>query len=231
MVERKETEQELEQRNKRAEMYEKCNKRLALIYSKFPNIQEAPASIQEEARKLGYLRGYVEYDDAEWGFVETSNGVFIDSFLKDKYEKALDGLQSLKEENLEYISKEEEAEFEYPELNLEEINNAIDNMKSLEDSRRVQHRINELLSGYHSNEQNRMIQELYEKWGNTEIKPADKEETKLEATPPVKISKFAQIYEKAKGKLRGLVSNIKSLFSKENYREEKEDNSAQDRDE
>ncbi len=221
MEESKEITQEVKQKNQREEMYEKCNKRLALIHSKYPNIQEAPETIQEEASELNGLKVSLTTRNI-WGDKEASNGLFIDSFKIKRYEEALANSESLKKENEKYISPKEEKDFEFPEVNLEEIDIAIDNMHSIEDQRKVMNKISELRSGFHSNEQNKKINELYEKWGSAKIKPIEKEESKVEATPPIKQSKFAQIYQKAKGKLRGIVDNLRNRFSKERNAEEKD---------
>lgn len=230
MEEKKETIKEVEERNKREEMYEKCNKRLALIHSKYPNIQEAPESIKKEMTELNIIKESVAYNAAEWGWVEASNGLFVDSFSIKKYEDALANSEILKEENAQYITPEEEAEFEFPDVNLEQIDNAIDNMHSLDDQRNVMNKIFELQSGYHSNEQNKKINELYEKWGNAKIKPIEKDETKIEYTPPVKLSKFEQIYQKAKGKLRGFVDKLKDRFNKDRNKEEKNNETTVEKD-
>lgn len=220
MEESKEVTEEVKQKNQREEMYQKCNKRLALIHSKYPNIKEAPETIQKEASELNGLKVSLT-NRGTWGDVEASNGLFIDSFSIKRYEEALANSESLKAENEKYISPDEEKDFEFPEVNLEEIDVAIDNMHSMEDQRNVMNKIFKLKSGYHSNEQNKKIDELYQKWGNAKIKPIEKEESKVEATPPIKQSKFEQIYQKAKGKLRGIVDNLKNRFSKERNTEEK----------
>lgn len=220
MDESKEISKESKQKNQRDEMYEKCNKRLALIHSKYPNILEAPETIQKEASELNGLKVSLETRGV-WGDKEASNGLFIDSFKIERYEEALANSESLKMYNEKYISPDEEKKFEFPEINLDEIDIAIDNMHSIEDQRKVMHKIQKLRLGFHFNEQNKKIEELYYKWGTTKIKPIEKEDVKVEATPLIKQSKFAQIYQKAKGKLKGIVDNLKNRF--ENKEKEIED--------
>lgn len=210
MEERKERKETMQEAYKKAKMQEKekCNKRLALIQSKYPNIQEAPKSIQVEYWSLSNITAQIDA-----GVGDNSNG---------KYVVALGKIESVREENKHYISPEEEAKFEFPEIDFKAIEDAIDNMHSFEDRSRVLKQLSNL-GRFHSNEQNERINALIEKWDNTPIIPI-KNEKQVESTAPVKLSKFGQIYQKAKGKLRGFVDKLKDRFNKDRNAEEKDNN-------
>lgn len=197
---------------------ETCIRRQAVIKSKFPEISEAPASIQQEYYALNSLVDSLKTSRREIrGKTTSSDGYQIDGFVAEKYENALEKVNAVSEENRQYISIEDEENFQYPEIDFNALTREARLMQTKEQYNELYRRITELTleplpeatKARLSNIQKQMNEMLY--------KGLIKEQKKVQKTEmiqPVTVtqSKFAQIYQKAKGRIREAFSKIKTMI-------------------
>ena len=204
--------------SKREEMIEIYTKREDLIKSKFPEISKAPVSIQQEYYALNTLVDSLQTSRREiWGKTTSSDGYQIDGFVAEKYENALEKVNAVREENRQYISIEDEENFQYPEIDFNALTREARLLQTKEQYNELYRRITELTleplpeatKARLSNIQKQMNEMLYKG-----LIKDQKKVQKPEMIQPVTVtqSKFAQIYQKAKGRIREAFSKIKTMI-------------------
>lgn len=210
---------------KREEMLAYYIKRNAVIKDKYSNMQEAPETVQKEQRALKNMISALKNSRRKtvWSRTESSDGLDIDSFQQKVYEEALEEYNNCHEENLTYITKEDEENFKFGNLNYDAIRKQMETLKTAED-------VNWFVSRYEYNpdrtslemqdELDRIIAEAFElnlpteaelEYNETKETTDVQENIKL----PVQESKFAQIYGKAKGRLKEAFSKLKNAFNRD----------------
>ena len=211
---------------KTSKKIEEYTRRLGVIHQKYPDLNEAPKSIADEYSKLNTLLvGLENVQFANWGMTETSDGFQVDGFLIEKYEEALTSLEEVQAQNSEFITKEEEESFRFPEIDFEGLRAEMGEMQNLADVRALQSKISELQSQPLPREMNenlsKIIEEMYTISAEKELKEPER---KIEGgqMPVVSQSKFEQIYDNAKGKVKAMLSAIKNRFSSKNQDQVKE---------
>ncbi len=208
---------------KRDEMINACIRRQAVIKSKFPDILKAPKSIQDEWSEIHGVKNALQVSrmGETWGRTISSDGCEVDKFMLKRYEEALANSSVLKKENETYITPEEEEAFEFPEIDFDSLREELDSVKTFDERRELYNKVMKL-------SQEPLPENIQEKLSNLGVEVGQKEvsyfkeEGKVPA--PVKQSKFAQIYQKAKGKLKGVVDNLKSRFNNKEKNIEEKDN-------
>lgn len=208
---------------KRDEMINACIRRQAVIKSKFPDILKAPKSIQDEYFEIHGVKNALQVSRMKvtWGKTIASDGCEIDEFVAKRYEEALANSSVLKKENETYITPEEEEAFEFPEIDFDSLREELDSVKTFDERRELYNKVMKL-------SQEPLPENIQEKLCDLGVKVGQKkvsyfkEEDKIPA--PVKQSKFAQIYQKAKGKLKSVVDNLKSRFNNKEKNIEEKDN-------
>lgn len=109
--------------NTNRDAFNKKTRRLALIAHKFPDIQNAPQSIQDEYLKLGVTRGrLLGFGGQGAGMRIAKDGNIVSQFKLQDYNDDIDKLAKLHEENASFISAEDEEQFELPKVDLESLN-------------------------------------------------------------------------------------------------------------
>ncbi len=213
---------------KRDEMIEACIRREAVIKSKFPDILKAPKSIQDEYFEITGVKNALQVSRKEtWGKTIASDGCEVDAFVVKRYEEALAKSSVLKKENETYITPEEEEAFEFPEIDFDSLREELESVDTFEKRRELYNKVMDL-------RQEPLPENIQEKLGKLGVEVGQKEvlyfneEDKVreeaKVSVPVKQSKFAQIYQKAKGKLKGVVDNLKSRFNNKEKNIEEKDN-------
>lgn len=206
---------------KRNEMIDTYIRRQAILKNKFPEILEAPKSIQDEYFALNSMVDSLQTSRREiWGQTISSDGCAIDSFVAQKYEDALARFSELNRENAQYITHEEEANFEFPAIDFEGLREEVQGMKTTTDYRTLYSKLAQLQQEPLPESTKAKLYEL-----NKEMAQISKdgklveEETKPRAEVPAQVneSMFAHIYGKAKGKIQQAFSKIKSFFKEQSY--------------
>lgn len=207
---------------KRDEMIEACIRREAVIKSKFPDILKAPKSIQDEYFEITGVKNALQVSRKEtWGKTIASDGCEVDAFVVKRYEEALAKSSVLKKENETYITPEEEEVFEFPEIDFDSLREELDSVKTFDERRELYNKVMDLSQEPLPENIQEKLYDLGIEVGQKEVSYV-KEEDKVPV--PVKQSKFAQIYQKAKGKLKGVVDNLKSRFNNKEKNIEEKDN-------
>ncbi len=207
---------------KRDEMIEACIRREAVIKSKFPDILKAPKSIQDEYFEITGVKNALQVSRKEtWGKTIASDGCEVDAFVVKRYEEALAKSSVLKKENETYITPEEEEAFEFPEIDFDSLREELDSVKTFDERRELYNKVMDLSQEPLPENIQEKLHDLRIEVGQKEVSYV-KEEDKVPV--PVKQSKFAQIYQKAKGKLKGVVDNLKSRFNNKEKNIEEKDN-------
>ena len=192
---------------KRDEMIDKFIRRQAVIKEKFKNISEAPKSIQEEYYSLNTLVDSLKSSRRNiWGQTIASDGTEIDKFVEKKYEEALEKYSKYNEENSQFISAEEEANFEFPNIDFAKLDERAKGIKTEEDYINLNDEIMNLNNQILPED---MTKKLYEIQNNAakSLQNANKEieNKKEENLPAVKESIQSKILSKIKetiGKIR-----------------------------
>lgn len=211
-----ETEQKITpEEAKRDEMINEYIRREAIIKSKFPDILEAPKSIQEEYSQLSAMIHELRVSSMgeTWGKTIASDGCAIDKFVAQKYESALARFATLKNQNEEYITREEEETFEFPEVNFDELKMKIDSVQTFDERRAVFNELTALSSEPLPETTITKIHELTTELSKKEIQFTYNKKEETDKPIPVNQSKFSQIFQKAKGRLKGIVENLKDRFN------------------
>ncbi len=214
------------------EKIESYIRRQAIIKSKFPDILKAPASIQKEYYALNSMIDSLQTSRREiWGKTTSSDGYEIDKFVAEKYEEKLSEFKELNEENKQYISREDEENFKYPEIDFDALTQEVQEMQTNTDYRTLYRKVTELKSqplpeatkARLSNLQKEMNQRAY-----NGLQKDEEKVPKIETLQTVNESKFAGIYEKAKGRIKEVFSRIKLMIKektqgKESHTQETEE--------
>jgi hypothetical protein len=207
---------------KRDEMIEACIRREAVIKSKFPDILKAPKSIQDEYFEITGVKNALQVSRKEtWGKTIAFDGCEVDAFVVKRYEEALAKSSVLKKENETYITPEEEEAFEFPEIDFDSLREELDSVETFDERRELYNKVMDLSQEPLPENIQEKLHDLGIEVGQKEVSYV-KEEDKVPV--PVKQSKFAQIYQKAKGKLKGVVDNLKSRFNNKEKNIEEKDN-------
>ena len=201
---------------KRDETINKFIRRMAVIKSKFPEFSNAPKSIQDEYFTLNRLVDSLQSSRRGiWGPTIASDGCEIDKFVKEKYESALAQLDELSQENLSYITYEEDANFKFPEIDFEGLRQRIDSMTK-DDYSSLYSELTRMMQQPFPEETTNKLHDMLK-----DLLSKSVELNKTTPMPEAKIvvteSKFAQIYGKARGKIKEVFSKIKSLFKQKSH--------------
>ena len=218
---------------KRKKMIETYTKRQGVIISKFPKISEAPKSIQDEYYALIEIINAMQASSRTIsGQTISSDGIPIDIFVKEKYEDALAKLPKFREENITYISPEEEANFEFLKIDFNKLYNEIEEVKTRKDSMDIYNKLLKLGEQPLPQETRKKLDEIKAKTLEAAKELREKEETTQSTeTPvlPVTESKFAQIYGKAKGRIQEVFKKIKSFFQEKSHDKSNDDKDTESR--
>lgn len=201
---------------KRDEMIDTYIRRQAILTNKFPEFLEAPKSIQDEYFALNSLVDSLQTSRREiWGQTISSDGCAIDSFVAQKYEDALARFSELNRENAQYITHEEEANFEFPEIDFDGLREEVQGMRTTTDYRVLDRKLAQLQQEPLPEATKAKLYELNKEMAqiSKDGKLVEEETLQRAETPaPVNESKFAHIYGKAKGRIQQVFSRIKSFF-------------------
>ena len=206
-----------EKRNQKIEEY---IRRIGVIKKKFPELETAPKSIQEEYYALKSLIDSLRTSRREiWGQDISSDGCPIDKFVKEKYETALANYELYRKENEAYITPEDEQSFEFPKIDIDSLREEIQGMETTSDCRTMYAKLAELkqqsLPESTLAQLNILTKEIEQISASGKLVdepsiPEDEQNGDEKNTPVlVDESKFAQIYENAKGKIKEVLSKAK----------------------
>lgn len=193
---------------------EDYRKRGAFLESKYPNMDEAPKSVQEEVSALVTLLNYTRYNSEEK----------LTGSLKENYEDALERYRNAQEDNKNIIDPEEENLFEVPKVDFEELNEEFGDVRTEGDATEFLKKLISVQSQrWLSNEEIIKLDELEYDLAkkSNDIKMIKKSEV------AVKKSSFEKIYNKARavpGKLKEAFNRFKSFLKGEREEEREEDN-------
>lgn len=209
----------LEKKNEKIDEY---TKRMGLLKYKFSDILEAKEipeeyeSIYDEYHALFSLTNSLKISRVKtWGETIASDGCPVDSFVLDKYEDSLSKFKLLKEQNSKYISPEEEANFKFPEIDFDSLKEEVQNMKSNDDLHSIWTKLLDLnRSPFPESTLNKLDSIEDEMWQIAIDRNIHQPDITQEAenTALVNVSKFAEIYGKAKGKIQEVFSKIASFI-------------------
>ena len=208
--------------------------RQAVIKSKFPEISEAPASIQQEYYALNTLIDSLKTSRREIrGRTTSSDGYPIDGFVAEKYENALENVNKVQEENRQYVSIEDEENFQYPEIDFNGLIREARLMKTREQYNELYGRITELGSEPLPEATKARLSDIQKQMNDMLYKGLIKEQKDVQEpqmVQPVAVtpSKFAQIYQKAKGRIRETFSKIKTMIKEKSKDKENDDKTLDD---
>ena len=220
--------------SKREEMIEIYTQRVSLIKSKFPEISTAPASIQQEYYALNTLIDSLKTSRREIrGRTTSSDGYPIDGFVAEKYENAVENVNKVQEENRQYVSIEDEENFQYPEIDFNGLIREARLMKTREQYNELYGRITELGSEPLPEATKARLSDIQKQMNDMLYKGLIKEQKDVQEpqmVQPVAVtpSKFAQIYQKAKGRIRETFSKIKTMIKEKSKDKENDDKTLDD---
>lgn len=213
---------------KRDQMIDTYIRRQAVIKSRFPEILEAPKSIQDEYFALNSLVDSLQTSRREiWGQTISSDGCKIDSFVAQKYEDALARFSEFNRENAQYITREEEENFEFPEIDFNWLREELQGIKTTTGYRAFYSKLAQLQQEPLPEATKAKLYELNKEMAQISMDgKLVEEETNQRAEVPTMVneSKFAHIYGKAKGTIQQVFSKIKSFFFKEQSHDRSNDN-------
>ncbi len=201
---------------KRNEMIDKYIRRQAILKNKFPEILKAPKSIQDEYFTLNSLIDSLQTSRREiWGQTISSDGCQIDKFVAEKYEAALSKFYELNSENASYITPEEEASFKFPEIDFEGLREKVHAMETTADYSALYSEIAKIGQEPLPEDTQAKLYDIQKEMATIKLR----EEETPEVNPPATVneSKFAQIYEKAKGKIHEVFGKIKLFFKEQSH--------------
>lgn len=212
---------------KNLEMCDFYTRRMAVLESKFPEILEAPKSIQDEYFALNSLTDTLR-TPAGIGDDIQSDGCTIDTRYEEKYRNALKKYSTARAENESiYITLEEDASFEFPKIDFDGFEQRINDMKSVQDYYPIYEDMLPLLNGNWPSETRRKLSELQKQLTMKSIEIEDRPNESVEqmennSKVPVQDTIFKKIYRKARGGLTEALSKLGSMFRRQSQENDKD---------
>ena len=205
---------------KRDEMIDKFIRRQAVIKDKYKNISEAPKSIQEEYYSLNTLVDSLKSSRREiWGQTIASDGTEIDKFVEKKYEEALANYSRYNDENSQYISAEEEANFEFPKIDFDEMSERAKGIKTEEDYISLNEEIMNLNNQILPEDMTRKLNKIQNTAAQTlQVAKEEMEKSAEETLPVVNERRQSKIFSK----IKETISKIKMAYEKRRAKSKKE---------
>lgn len=212
---------------KNLEMCDFYTRRMAVLNSKFPEILEAPKSIKDEYFALKSLIDTLQFCE---GNEIQSDGCTINTRYEEKYREALNKYSTARAENEQiYITPEEDASFEFPQIDFDGFRKRIDDMQTVQDYYPILDDIELLLKEHWPSETSRKLEELQK---NLVLKSLEIEERPKESgnseqngancNVPVQDTFFGKIYRKARGGLTEALSKLGSMFRRQSQENDKD---------
>lgn len=221
---------EIEKREAMIEMY---IKRKAIIRNKYPKIyaETTPESIQAEYKALNTLVDSLQTSRQEtWGNMISSDGCAIDGFIAKKYEDALNKFSQFNQENAIYITREEEENFKFPEIDFEGLEAKIGEVKTYNEWRAVKSLLVNIQQQPLPEDVTKKLWELSDKLSMTKTIAEEPKEMENETPALVNESKFSEIYGKAKGRVQQVFAKIKSFFKQQSQDQNNQEQDFEERD-
>lgn len=224
---------------------EEINRRLGYLSTKYPEGGEIPQSIEQEQQLLAQMKGVLGHTANEFeiakdgtkvpkGFYQSPVPGEENQQFVDYYNKVLEQYNEVHEKNVqsELISQEEQDVYKFPELDIDALREEMKQIKSKEELRTFySEKVASRPGVYYSNEDMKKLKEFSDElWSNPDI--AKLPETAREEVSqtvyseekedkPVNISKFSQIYQKAKGRIKTAFEHIRNFMSRNKEQPEK----------
>lgn len=211
---------------KRDEMIDKCVRRQGAIAQKFPNLfkESEPLSVLHEYMALNSIIDSLRYSSPELG---EDGSLKVDIHVAKKYNDALARSSELNKENEQYITHEEEENFQFPEIDFEGLNQEMQELQTVEECLAFKRRVQKMQTELHvpqatyaelrevlsqSSGVLKGIVENNKTNERTEDSVPQNEKSENSAPALVGESKFAKIYQEAKGRIQKVFQNIKNFF-------------------
>lgn len=213
-----------EMEEKRSRAIDKYRRRMAVIITKYPDLLKAPSTIQQEYYSLSSLVDSLKTSRrVVWGESKSSDGIIVDRFVANKYETKLLDYKKYNLINTEYISQEEDKNFEYEKIDYDAFRQDIENMETGNDFKVIYDKIILLEKFPFPEAEQRKIDEILNEATDkcfllkdfADLKPKMK-------SPEIPYAKSSQVYveektlsklyHKSKDKISEVYSKIKSKF-------------------